>query len=137
MAKRLLQSIGEKNFGKCWLASPIVNHQLTVNEEAIPNINEYNKTNSVFSRICLVPRASNMLFDDGEVHCRVYDLWLSQITIWKTSEIYLFKHAILLFRSWRCEEVHAQNIVPVIDRACFIIIFTYSAVFVWRNQKPL
>jgi len=45
--------------------------------EAIPNIDEHNKMNSVFFRICLVPCASSVLFDDGEVHCRVYDLWLS------------------------------------------------------------
>jgi len=34
--------------------------------EAIPNINEHNKTNSVFSRVCLVPRASSMLLDDSK-----------------------------------------------------------------------
>ena len=47
--------------------------------EAIPNINEHNKTNFVFSRICLVPCISGGLFDDGEMHCRVYDPCLSQI----------------------------------------------------------
>jgi len=47
--------------------------------EAIPNIDEHNKMNSIFSRICLVPHASGVLFDDGKVHCRVYDPWLSQI----------------------------------------------------------
>jgi len=51
------------------------------------NIDEHNKTNSVFSRIYLVPCASSVLFDDGEVHCRVYDLWLSliymQTIVWK------------------------------------------------------
>jgi len=41
--------------------------------------------NSVFSRICLVPCASSMLFDDGKVHCRVYDLWLLWIYISKLS----------------------------------------------------
>jgi len=30
----------------------------------LPNIDEHNKANSVFSRICLVPRASGVLFDD-------------------------------------------------------------------------
>jgi len=43
--------------------------------------------NSVFSRICLVQSASSMLFDDGEVHCRIYDLWLlwiyKQTIAWK------------------------------------------------------
>jgi len=50
----------------------------------ICNINEHNKTNLVFSRICLVP---HVLFDDGEVNCRVYDPRLSRIymqaIIWK------------------------------------------------------
>jgi len=46
---------------------------------SIPNIDEHNKANSIFFRICLVPRASSMSFDDGEVHCRVYDSWLSRI----------------------------------------------------------
>ena len=83
MAKRLLQSIAKK----LWqMLTCITNHWLTKNE-AIPNIDEYNKMNTIFSRICLVPRASNVLFDDGEVHCRVYDLWLSwtywQTIIWK------------------------------------------------------
>jgi len=51
------------------------------------NINEHNKMNSIFSRIYLVPCDSSMLFDDGEVHCRVYDPWLSwiykQTIVWK------------------------------------------------------
>jgi len=38
--------------------------------EDISNIDEHNKTNSVFSRIFLVPRTSSMLFDEvkGYVH---------------------------------------------------------------------
>jgi len=49
----------------------ITNRQSLINNktkpnEAIPNIDEHNKTNSVFSRICLVPYASSMLFDDGK-----------------------------------------------------------------------
>jgi len=35
----------------------------------ICNIDQHNKTNSVFSRIYLVPRASSALFDDDEVKC--------------------------------------------------------------------
>jgi len=54
--KRLLQRIGKKNFGECWLASPIANHRLTVNE-SIPNIDKHNKTNFIFFRICLALRA--------------------------------------------------------------------------------
>jgi len=42
--------------------------------KAIPNINEHNKTNSVFSSICLVPHASSMLFDDGERYVYIYVL---------------------------------------------------------------
>jgi len=62
----------------------IANRQSSINSktkqnEVIPNNDEHNKTNSVFFRICLVLHASSVLFDDGEVHCRVYDLWLSQI----------------------------------------------------------
>jgi len=32
LVKRLLQRIGEKNFGDCLLASPIANHRLTVKQ---------------------------------------------------------------------------------------------------------
>ena len=35
--------------------------------EAILNIDERNKTNYIFSRICLVPHASSILFDDGKI----------------------------------------------------------------------
>jgi len=35
-----------KKLGECWLASLITNHQLIIKQ--IPNINEYNKTNSAF-----------------------------------------------------------------------------------------
>ena len=73
----------QKNFGKCWLALPIANHRLINSKmkpnEAITNIDEHNKMNSVFFRIFFVPRTSSMLFDDGKVHCRAYDLRLSQI----------------------------------------------------------
>jgi len=34
--------------------------------------NEYNKTNSIFSKIYLVLGASSMLFDDCEVNCNPY-----------------------------------------------------------------
>jgi len=49
----------------------ITNHQSLINnkmklDEAIPNIDEHNKTNSIFSRICLVPRANSVLLDDGK-----------------------------------------------------------------------
>jgi len=60
---------------KLWrMLTCIANHQSLINSktklnDAIPNINEHNKMNSIFSRICLVPHASSMLFDDGEVHC--------------------------------------------------------------------
>jgi len=81
-----VKKFGEKTAAKDWqktLANVDLHHQLLINNmkpnEAIPNIDEYNKMNSVFSRICLVPHASSVLFDDDEVHCRVYDLWLSQI----------------------------------------------------------
>jgi len=79
LAKRLLQRIGKK----LWrMLTCIANHQSSINDKtkpnkAIPNIDEHNKANFVFSRICLEPPASSVLFDDGEVHCRVYDLWLS------------------------------------------------------------
>jgi len=43
----------------------MINNKIKPNE-AMPNIHEHNKMNSVFSRICLVPHASSMLFDDGE-----------------------------------------------------------------------
>jgi len=59
--------------------------------KSIPNIDEYNKMNSVFLRIYLVPRASGMLFDDGEVHCGVYDPWLSQIYVLEYLKIENFK----------------------------------------------
>jgi len=67
---------------KLWqMMTYITNYQPSINSKTNPkqfsNIDEYNKTSSVLSRICLVPRASSMLFDDGEVHCRVYDPWLS------------------------------------------------------------
>jgi len=55
------------------------NHQSSINSKtkpnnAIPSIDEHNKTKSVFSSICLVPHDSSVLLDDGEVHCRIYDL---------------------------------------------------------------
>jgi len=88
-----VKSFGGKKFGKkaaakdwqknFWqMLTYIANRQSSINSskmkpnEAIPNIDEHNKTNSIFSRICLVPRASSVLFDDGEVHCRVYDPYL-------------------------------------------------------------
>ena len=43
----------------------LINNKMKPND-AIPYINEHNKTNSVFSRICLVPHASSVLFDDDE-----------------------------------------------------------------------
>jgi len=40
--------------------------------------------NSVISRIYLVPCASSMLFDDGEVNCSPYSSWIYKQTItWK------------------------------------------------------
>jgi len=51
--------------------------------------------NSIFSRICLVLHANSM-FDDGKVHCRVYDPWLSwiykQIIAW--SDLDLLKYCL-------------------------------------------
>jgi len=55
--------------------------------ESIPNIHEYNKTHSVFFKICLVPCASSASFDDGEAHCRVYDPWLSRIYVTRPAKI--------------------------------------------------
>jgi len=79
----MVKNFGGKKFAaakdwqkKLWqMLTCIANCQSSINSKtkpnkAIPNINEYNKTNSVFSRICLVPCASSMLFDDGKVHCR-------------------------------------------------------------------
>jgi len=62
----------------------IANPQSSINSktklnELIPNIDEHNKMDSVFFKICLLPCASSVLFDDGDTHCRVYDLWLSRI----------------------------------------------------------
>jgi len=62
----------------------ITNCQSSINSktklnEVISNIDEHDKMNSVFSRICFAPCASSVLFDDGEVHCRVYDQCLSQM----------------------------------------------------------
>jgi len=80
LAKRATARYWQK---KLWqMLSCIANFQSSINSkmkpnDAIPNINEHNKTNSVFSRIYLVPCASSVLFDDGEV--RVYDPWLSPI----------------------------------------------------------
>jgi len=67
-----------------WMLTCIANRQSSINNktklnEAIPNIDEHNEANPVFSRIYLVPHASSVLFDGGEVHCRIYDLWLSRI----------------------------------------------------------
>jgi len=45
------------------------------------NIDEHNKMNSVFSRIYLVPLASSVLFDDGEVNCSPYLSWIYKQTI--------------------------------------------------------
>jgi len=57
----------------------------------------------------------------------------------KSSEIYLFKHVILLFWSWRCKEVHAKTSCLFIDKGmlpCFIICsHVQAAVFVCHNQK--
>jgi len=77
LKKRLLQRIGEKTLGNVDLQ--IMINSKTKPNESIPNINECNIMNSIFSRICLVSRTSGMLFDDGEVQYRVYDSWLSQI----------------------------------------------------------
>jgi len=43
----------------------LINNKTKLNE-AIPNNDEHNKMNSVFSRICVVPHASIVLFDDDE-----------------------------------------------------------------------
>jgi len=93
-----VKKFGEKGYCKVlakklwWMLTCIANRQSSINSKtkpnnAIPNIDEHNKMNSVFLRICLVPCASSMLFDDGEVHCRVYNPWLSRIykqtIVWK------------------------------------------------------
>jgi len=63
-----------KALAKKTLANVDLHRQSLINSktkpnDAIPNIDEHNKTNSVFFRICLVPHASSVLFDDDEVHC--------------------------------------------------------------------
>jgi len=57
----------------------IVNCQSLINNktkpnEVIPNIDENNETNSVFSRIGLVPCASSVLFDDGEEYMHMLSM---------------------------------------------------------------
>jgi len=83
LAKRLLQRIGENSLANVDLYRQSSINSLIISKmklnKAIPNIDEHNKTNSIFFRVCLVPRAIIVLFDDGEVHCRVYDSWLSRI----------------------------------------------------------
>jgi len=83
-SKSLAKRVTARNWRKkLWqMLTCIANHRSTVNN-AIPNIDEHNKTNSVLSRIWSVLHASTMLFDDGKVHCRVYDLWLSLIYVYK------------------------------------------------------
>jgi len=58
---------------------------------------------------------------------------------WKTSEIYLFKHVIMLFRRWRCKQTYTWNIVPVMDGGMFhnYVHVCKQLFFVWRNQIPL
>jgi len=53
------------------IEAPVPSDNFLAMPDYIRNIDEhnYNKTNSVFSRIYLVPRASSVLFDDGEVNC--------------------------------------------------------------------
>jgi len=99
LAKRLLQRIGKKTL---WLNVDL-HHQSSINSktkpnEAIPNIHQHNKINSVFSRICIVPCASSLLFDDGEVHCRVYEPWLSQIYKQTFTWKWTGPHKILQYR---------------------------------------
>jgi len=85
-----VKKFGEKAAANDWqkklwqMLTSIAHYQSSINSKTkpnkeIPNLNEHNKMSSIFSRICLVPCASSVLFDDGEVHCRVYDLWLSRI----------------------------------------------------------
>jgi len=86
LAKKLLQRIGEK---KLWqMLTCIVNRQSSINSKmkpnkSIPNIDEHNKTNSVFFRICLVPRASGVFL--MMVRCTVESMiWIYKQTItWK------------------------------------------------------
>jgi len=80
-----VKNFGKKAVAKDWqkklwlrMLTCIGNRQSLINNktkpnEAIPNIDEHYKMNSIFSRICLVSRASSTLFGDGEVHCRVHD----------------------------------------------------------------
>jgi len=84
----VVKKFGEKGYCKAlmkklWqMLTCIANCSSLINSktlnEAIPNIDEDNKTNSVFS-ICLMPRASSVLFNDDEADCTVYNPWLSQI----------------------------------------------------------
>ena len=80
-----VQNFGKKAAAKDWQKTlGNIDLQIMINSkmkpnESIPNISEHNIMNFIFSRICLVSRTSGVLFDDGKVHYRVYDLWLSQI----------------------------------------------------------
>ena len=64
----MVKKFGEKAAAKDWrktLANVDLHHQSSIISKtklnkAIPNIDEHNKTNSVFFRICLVPRASGV-----------------------------------------------------------------------------
>jgi len=58
--KGYCKALAKKTLANFELTSPIINHR----NEAIPNIDEHNKTNSVFSRIWSVLFASSV-FDDG------------------------------------------------------------------------
>jgi len=83
----VVKNFGKKAAAKDWrkklgrMLTYIANRQSSISSktklnESIPHVDEHNKTNSIFSRICLVPHASDVLCDDGEVHYRVYDPWL-------------------------------------------------------------
>jgi len=79
-SKKLWQKGCCKGLVKKPLANVDLHRQSLINSktkpnEAIPNINVHNKKHSIFSRICLVPHASSMLFDDGEGY--VYMLYLT------------------------------------------------------------
>jgi len=71
VVKNLGKKAAAKDLAKKTLANVDLHHQSPINNKtkpnkANPNIDENNKLNSIFSRICLVPCASSVLFDDGE-----------------------------------------------------------------------
>jgi len=95
----------------CIANRPSLINSKTKPNEAIPNIDEHNKTNSVFS-ICLMPRASSVLFNDGEAWTvqsiiRGYHEYISKLSLESELDLKILQyHYVSVPRSLRKTHWH-------------------------------